>query len=310
VRGADGQPAHGVIFPFIVFTLIWGSTWIVIRDQLGTVPAQWSVTYRFVIAAAAMFAIALIKKSPLRLDRRDWGLVALIGVFQFCVNFNAVYIAEHFITSGLVATVFALLLIPNSLFAWLLLGQRPGGRFLACSTVAIAGIGLLFLQELRRDQADAVAVAAGIGWTLLGILGASLSNVVQATDRAKHIPILTLLAWAMAVGAVADGVIALVVSGPPVFETRWSYWAGLVYLAVLASALCFSLYFPVVRKIGPGKAAYSSALVPIVAMALSTIFEGYEWTLLSAAGAALAIGGMVLALMSRRQSVAAAPPSD
>lgn len=309
MRDVDGRPVGGVILPFIIFTLIWGSTWIVIRDQLGTVPPQWSVTYRFVIAAAAMFAIAAIKKSPLRLKRSDWPLVATIGLFQFCVNFNAVYVAEHYITSGLVATVFALLLIPNSLFAWMMLGQRPGGRFLLCSAIAIAGIGLLFLQELRRDQAEAEAVVAGIAWTLLGILGASLSNVVQATERARHIPVLTLLAWAMAFGAVADGAIAFAVSGPPVFETRLSYWAGLTYLAVLASALCFSLYFPVVRKIGPGKAAYSSALVPIVAMALSTLFEGYRWTPLAAAGAALAIGGILLALMSRRP-VAAAPPAD
>jgi drug/metabolite transporter (DMT)-like permease len=309
VKGPDGKPVHGVVLPFIIFTLIWGSTWIVIRDQLGTVPPQWSVTYRFVIAAAAMFLIAVAKKSPLKLHRSDWLLVGMIGLFQFCVNFNAVYVAEHFITSGLVATVFALLLIPNSLFAWAILGQRPGGRFLACSAIAIAGIGLLFLQELERDQADGTAVIAGICWTLLGVVGASLSNVVQATERARHIPVLTMLAWAMAIGAVADGVIAFMLNGPPVLESRPTYWAGLTYLAVLASALCFSLYFPVVRKVGPGKAAYSSALVPIVAMALSTLFEGYHWTLLSAAGAALAIGGIVLALMSRKTAVPA-PSSD
>ncbi|CAA9523222.1 MAG: Permease of the drug/metabolite transporter (DMT) superfamily [uncultured Sphingomonas sp.] len=309
MKGADGRPVHGVILPFVIFTLIWGSTWIVIRDQLGTVPPQWSVTYRFVIAAAAMFAIAAWKRAPLLLERRHWGLVAVVGVFQFCVNFNAVYVAEHFITSGLVATVFALLLIPNSLLAWALLGQRPGARFLLCSTIAIVGIGLLFLQELRRDQASDAAVLAGIGWTLLGIMGASISNVLQATERLKQIAVLTMLAWAMVAGAVADGVLALAVAGPPTFEWTWSYWIGLVYLAVFASALCFSLYFPVVRKIGPGKAAYSSALVPIVAMALSTLFEGYRWTLLSAAGAALAIGGIVLALSSRRP-VAAPPPAD
>jgi drug/metabolite transporter (DMT)-like permease len=309
VKDVDGRPVTGVVLPFIIFTLIWGSTWIVIRDQLGTVPPQWSVAYRFVIAAVAMFAIALVKRSPLRLERRDWWLPALVGLFQFCVNFNAVYIAEHFITSGLVATVFALLLIPNSLFAWVLLGQRPGGRFLACSAIAIAGIGLLFWQELERDQANAYAVAVGIGWTLVGVVGASVSNVVQATERARHIPILTLLAWSMLAGAVADALIAVAVAGAPVFDPRPAYWAGLVYLALLASALCFTLYFPVVRKIGPGKAAYSSALVPIVAMALSTAFEGYRWTALSAGGAVLAIGGMLLAMMSRRPATPA-PPAD
>ena len=127
--------------------------------------------------------------------------------------------------------------------------------------------------------------------------------LMKRKERARHIPVLTMLAWAMLAGAVIDGAVALAVAGPPVFEWRASYWIGLTYLAVFASALCFSLYFPVVRKIGPGKAAYSSALVPIVAMALSTLFEGYHWTWLSAAGAALAIGGMVLAVSARKPPV-------
>ncbi|WP_300973590.1 DMT family transporter [Sphingomonas sp. LHG3406-1] len=301
---------RGVLFPFIIFTLIWGSTWIVIRDQLGTVPPQWSVTYRFIIAAAAMFAICKWKNEPLILARRDWGIVAFIGLFQFCVNFNAVYVAEHFITSGLVATVFALLLIPNSLLAWAFLGQRPNGRFLACSTIAIAGIALLFWNEMRKVDVAPAAVLTGIGWTLLGVLGAAASNVAQATDRVRHIPILTLLAWSMAAGALFDGLLAVAVAGPPVLDPRPGYWLGLTYLALAASALCFSLYFPVVRKIGPGKAAYSSALVPIVAMALSTGLEGYRWTPLAAAGAALAIGGMVLALGARRSPAPPPPPAD
>jgi drug/metabolite transporter (DMT)-like permease len=310
VKGIDGQPVRGVVLPFIIFTLIWGSTWIVIRDQLGTVPPQWSVTYRFIMAAAAMFVICRVKGEPWTLARRDWPVVGFIGLFQFCVNFNAVYVAEHFITSGLVATVFALLLIPNSLLAWIILGQKPGGRFLACSGVAIAGIALLFWNEIGKVEVEARTVFTGIGWTLLGVTGAASSNVVQATQRVRHIPILTMLAWAMATGAACDGLLALTVAGPPVLDPRPGYWLGLAYLALAASALCFSLYFPVVRKIGPGRAAYSSALVPIVAMALSTGLEGYRWTPLAAAGAALAIGGMVLALASRRSTPPVAPPAD
>ena len=88
----------------------------------------------------------------------------------------------------------------------------------------------------------------------------------------------------MAIGALVDAVIAFAVAGPPVFDPRPGYWLGVVYLALAASVLCFSLYFPVVRKIGPGKAAYSSVIVPVIAMALSTAFEDYRWTALSIGG--------------------------
>ena len=118
-----------VVIPFIVFTAVWGSTWIVIRGQLGTVPPQWSVTYRFIIAAAAMAALAAWKGEDLRIGRKGLLAAAFLGATQFCINFDAVYLAEAHITSGVVATVFALLLIPSSLLAWVFLGQRPSARF-------------------------------------------------------------------------------------------------------------------------------------------------------------------------------------
>jgi drug/metabolite transporter (DMT)-like permease len=109
----------------------------------------------------------------------------------------------------------------------------------------------------------------------------------------------------MAAGALIDGIIAIVMTGPPVFDPRPAYWLGVFYLALLASVLTFSLYYPVVRRIGPGKAAYSSVLVPIIAMGFSTAFEGYRWTALTSAGALLALGGMVAALGRNRSKIAA-----
>src|SRR4051812_35733817 len=94
-----------VVLPFAIFTAIWGSTWIVIRGQLGAVPPQWSVAYRFAIAAVAMALVAVFKGDSLRLDRRGRLAALFLGFFQFSVNFNAVYLAERHITSGVVATV-------------------------------------------------------------------------------------------------------------------------------------------------------------------------------------------------------------
>lgn len=288
-----------ITLPFIVFTLIWSSTWIVIRSQLGVVPPFWSVTYRFVLAAIGMAILARIQRYPLWLDRRGLGIAVVVGFCQFCVNFIAVYLAERHVTSGLVATVFALLLIPNSLLAWAFLGQRPSGRFLGSAGIAIGGVALLVLHEVQDNPAMHGAILIGIGLTVVGMIGAAAATVFQAHEHARRYPLTVLLAWSMAIGAGIDAAIALATSGPPVFDLRPQYWFGLLYLSMFASVLAFTLYFPVVRKIGPGRAAYSSVLTPILAMVLSTMFEGYRWTWLAAAGVALALGGMLLALGGR-----------
>jgi drug/metabolite transporter (DMT)-like permease len=296
---------RSVALPFIIFTAIWGSTWIVIRGQLGTVPPQWSVTYRFVIAASAMAVVATLKGENLRLGRRALVPAIFLGFAQFSVNFNAVYLAERHITSGVVATVFALLLIPSSLLAWAFLDQRPSARFAWSSLVAVVGIVLLFVHELHEHSASAGQVVAGIAITFVGMLGASIANVIQARPEIRRFPLLALLAWSMAAGAVIDGAVAFAMTGPPTFDGRMEYWAGLLYLALAASVLTFSLYYPVVRKIGPGKAAYSSVIVPIIAMGFSTWLEDYRWTPLAITGAVLALGGMVAALSRGRTRLSA-----
>lgn len=302
-EGSFLQPR--ILLPFILITLIWGSTWIVITDQLGAVPPAWSVAYRFAIGAAAMFAYARRVGASLRIGREGHLLALLFGVPQFCLNYNFVYAAELYVTSGLVAVVFALLIVPNSLFAWLFLKQKVTAAFLLGSAVALTGVALLFLQEFRASGAPADKILIGIGLTLLGVLGASISNVMQASERLRRRPVASMLAWGMFYGALADIVVAALLFGPPAIETRPGYWISLLYLSLVASALAFAAYFHVIRNIGPARAAYSSVLIPILAMGLSTVFEGYRWSTIAAAGGVLTLAGLVFALHSRRPSVPA-----
>jgi drug/metabolite transporter (DMT)-like permease len=289
-----------VLVPFAIVVLIWGSTWIVIRDQIGIVPASWSVAYRFLVGGLAMAAFAAWRREPLRLDARGWAFAGMLGLMQFCLNFNFVYRAEGFITSGLVAVTFALLLVPNALFARVFLGQRLGWQFASGSAVAMAGVALLFVHEARSDPNGSGAVLTGIALTLCGILSASVANVMQATNTAKRYPMAPMLAVSMLIGAAIDAGWALATVGAPTFEWRTGYIAGILYLGLFASALAFSLYFRVIRTIGPAKAAYNGVIVPVIAMALSTLFESYRWSWLAGAGATLAGIGLVIALTARR----------
>jgi drug/metabolite transporter (DMT)-like permease len=291
-----------VLVPFIIITLIWGSTWLVIRDQLGVAPPSWSVTYRFIAASLAMFLYALATRTPLRVERAAWPLILLVGVTQFVLNFNFVYRAEAYVTSGLVAVIFALLLVPNAILARIVLKQSLSGRFLAGSLIAMVGIGLLFAHELKLDGAGNGAVFRGIALTLLAVVSASVANIAQATERAQRMPIVALVAWGMAAGTAVNGLIAWASAGPPVFDPRPAYIAGVLYLGLVASALAFVLYYGVIREMGAARASYSNVLIPIIAMTLSTIFEGYSWSVSAALGGGLALTGLILALSARKPS--------
>lgn len=289
-----------VLIPFALVTIVWGSTWLVIKDQLAVVPASWSVTYRFAVAGVVMLAWAASRGERLWVPIRGFLFAALLGLAQFVLNFNFVYRAEERITSGVVAIVYALLLVPNALLARLFLGQRMGRQLLVGSGVAMAGVALLFVHEARLSDAGPCEALIGIGLAMLGVLSASAANVMQATKTAAAYPMGATIGWAMLIGAAIDALFSWTMVGPPTIEPRWGYFAGILYLGVFGSALAFSVYFKLIRTIGPAKAAYTSVLIPVIAMLLSTLFEGYRWSLLAAAGAALVIAGLVLALRARR----------
>ncbi len=289
-----------VLIPFGIVTLIWGSTWIVIRDQLGIVPPSWSVTYRFLIGGVAMLAWGAWRGDRLWLDARGLAFAAALGFAQFCLNFNFVYRAEEHVTSGLVALMYALLVVPNAVLARILLGQRMGRQLLVGSAIALAGVALLFVHEARVHPEAGPAVLIGLALALAGVLSASVANVMQATPIAKRYPMVPVLGTAMLIGAAIDAGYALATTGAPVFDWRIGYVAGLLYLGIVASAVAFTLYFGLIRTIGPAKAAYNGVLVPVIAMLLSTLFEGYRWSLLAGAGAALALAGLAVALRARR----------
>ena len=306
--GQAGFRDPKVLLPFLLITLIWSSTWIVIKDQLGSVPPVWSVSYRFFIAGIAMMVIARATGQSLALGPGGHVLALLVGTLQFVANFNFVYASELYITSGLAAVMFALLMVPNAVLARLFFAVRITGRFAAGSAVALVGVALLFAQEARQDTASTAAVLTGLGLVLVAVLAASIANVMQLMPAMKARPIAPMLGWAMLYGASLDALFALAFVGPPVFDNRPAYWFGLVYLGLVASALAFWLYYGIIRKIGPAAAAYSSVLIPIIAMAISTIFEGYRWSALALAGGALAIAGLVIALRAGKTAIPS--PSD
>jgi len=290
-----------IVIPFILCALIWGSTWFAIKDQLDAAPHPWSVTWRMAVAAIGMGLLVAVRRESFRLDGAGHKFAAIFGLTQFCLNLNLLYRAEVHLTSGLVAVMFALLMLPNAVFARIFLGQHVTRGFIAGTAVAVAGIALLLLHEARIAPADGM-IWLGVVLTAASILAASASNVMHAGEVGRRLPLLPLLFWAMLWGALADFAFAWVTAGPPVLPLAPRYLAGVAFLGIMGSVVTFPLYINLIRELGAGRAAYNGVAVPIVAMGWSTLFENYRWSTLTATGAVLALVGMVLALRARRPS--------
>jgi drug/metabolite transporter (DMT)-like permease len=284
---------------YAAVVLIWGSTWAAIPFQLGTVAEEVSVGYRFGLAALILYAYGFASRSPLRLPAAACPLVFLQGALLFCINYFFVYYGTAHLTSGVVAVLFSSILILNAIFERLFFSRTIDARFWLAAAVGISGIALIFSTEISGLSLDDRSVHGGM-LVLCGTLIASLGNMAAVANTKRGLPVVAVNAHAMAFAAVLALLIALVLGKPLDFSPRAGYVLSLVYLAVFGSAIAFGCYLALLRLIGAARASYSSVLFPVVALLISTAFEGYRWTIPAVIGMLLTFAGNWLILSHRK----------
>jgi drug/metabolite transporter (DMT)-like permease len=289
------EPDSGAAALFLTATLIWGSTWLAIKYQLGVVAPEVSVVYRFAAAGALLFAFCLATGRVLRFRLRDHAFMALQGTLLFGLNYIAIYLAELYVTSGLVAVLFSTIVFMNPIGMRLAFGAPMTLRMLAAAALGVSGVALLFLPELAAARHGGES-ALGVVWALAGTALASGGNLAAVRNQKAGIATYQGNAWGMLYGAGAAGVAALVRGVAWTFDARPPYLISLAYLVLAGSIAAFGAYLTLLKRVGAGPAAFVGIATPIIALALSTLLEGYRWTLLGLVGVVLALAGNLLAL--------------
>ena len=284
---------------YIITVIIWGSTWLAIKFQLGVVSPELSVAYRFGLSAAILLVFSLIRRLPLRFDWHAHAFMALQGLFLFSMNYILVYLAEGYLTSGLVAIIFSMIVILNVIFGAVFLRNPVRINVVIGALVGFAGLLLVFWPELSSFDFSSER-ALGVGLTFLGAISASLGNIISARNQRQDLPVVQTNAFGMAYGAVFMLALALLRGAQLAFDPSVGYVLSLLYLAVFGSVIAFYTYLTLLGRIGPDRAAYVTVLFPIIALLLSTLFEGMTWSLIQLAGVALVLLGNVVVLVRIR----------
>jgi drug/metabolite transporter (DMT)-like permease len=283
---------------FLIPALIWGSTWLAIRYQLGVVDPVVSVAYRFLGAGTLLLLYSLGRRTSLHLSWRRHAVVALQGILLFSVPYWMVYLAELELPSGLVAVVFCGILFANIFNGRIFLKTPIGRPIVVGGLLGLAGLGLMFLRDLAAFSASSRSLAA-LGLALVGVEVASLGDVLAARTQQTGISVLQANTLGMLWGGSTMLVIAVATRRPLVFDTSVHYVASLVYLSVFGSIIAFACFLTLLGRVGAAPASFVSLVSPIMALALTTAFESYKWTPLALAGVALVLLGNYLALRAR-----------
>lgn len=295
-------------FLYLVTVLVWGTTWIAIEFQLGTVAPEVSIFYRYLLAAALLFSWCRYRGLNLRFGLGAHVDFLKLGVLLFSLNYITAYYAQQYITSALTAIAFSMMVWMNIVNARIFFGTRAGWRVIGGSVLGVVGIAILFLPQVERFTfSDATLYGAGLA--VLGAFLASLGNMVSQASQKQGLPIIQSNAWGMFYGSILTAAIAVALGKAFEFDTSPDYVVSLLYLTVFGSIVGFGSYLTLLGRIGAHKAGYAMVMFPVVALLVSVLFEGLELSSSIVVGMTLVLSGNVFILRGRK-AVAKTVPSQ
>jgi len=276
---------------------IWGSTWLVITFQLGS-PIEAAVGWRFTLASVILLGWCAVRRFSLKFTPRHYGAIVAQGLLNFCVNYWMVYQAEARISSGLVAVIFSLLMVFNMIGARFLFAQRISLYSAAGAGLGLIGVVLVFWPEVAVFAGGGVKVA-GILFALGATIFSSCGNMMSVQNQKACIPLIPSITIGMAAGGLAMLAFGWFKGEDLSIPLTPEFLLPMLYLALFGSVIAFAAYLTLIHRIGAGQASYSNVLIPILALALSTLFEGYQWRVASAAGLVVTLAGNVLMMRGK-----------
>ncbi|GHA03658.1 membrane protein [Arenicella chitinivorans] len=279
---------------YILTVLIWGSTWLAIEFQLGEVHVITSVAYRFVIAAVLMWLFCWLRGIPLRYSLHNHAFMLLLALFNFSLNYAIIYSSQVYLSSAMTSVAFSTMLLMNIVNTRLFFGSKISPRVYIGAIFGIGGILTLFWEDLHLHQSDNQLI--GLSLVLLAALTASIGNMVSVRNSRAGMNVFAVNAWGMLYGAL---MLILVIAVSDIefgFSMQPAYVISLLYLSVFGTVIAFATYYLLLNSMGPEKASYSIVLFPVVAVILSSLFEGFVWTGYTILGFCLVLLGNAIVL--------------
>lgn len=249
---------------------------------------------RMLFSLPFFFVVGLRESRQARpLSLRQWFVVVLLGLLGFYGASLFDFIGLHYISTSLERLILfsypAVTMVLGALFFGQRIGRRDAGAMLLC----YAGIAAAFAHDLHLAQ-DMTRVWIGGGFILLS----SLCFAFYLTGSGRIIPVLgaaRFTALAMLVSTCATLLHFLLTQPLQVLDQPWQVYAIALAMALFSTVLPVFAQSAAIRRIGPGRAALTGTIGPVMTIGMSWWLLGEPISLWQWAGTALVVAGVLLA---------------
>lgn len=228
-------------------------------------------------------------------SRRNHFFILVLAMFNFSINYAVIYSSQQYLSSAMTSIAFSTMLLMNIINTRIFFGTKIAAKTWVGALFGIFGIAALFWDDLSAASQDSNSLL-GLGLVIIAALAASLGNMTSVRNSKANMNIFAVNAWGMLYGSIVLCLWVLVSDATFGFSMQPSYIASLLYLSIFGTVIAFATYYVLLNDMGPEKASYVIVLFPVVAVVLSTLFEGFIWTSNTFIGFALVILGNAIIL--------------
>lgn len=298
MRAADRSgagPSRGRVYALLILTtILWGAGPVAGKTALTGIPTITLGALRFLISALILFVAAYDRVASWRtLSRQDLGMLALLGGLGVFINHLLFFYAL-----GMAPASHASIIAPTTSPIWTIfmaawLAQERVSRSQAIGTALCMG-GVVLVVQPTGGTAEAAGILLGdFLFVLAGATWGVYSYLCKVAMRRMSTE--SVLAYAMAIGGVTLAPLALA-------ERPWqtlpsatlAAWSGLLYLAVANTVLAFYWWNLGIQRVGAGRTATFSNLIPVFGVAVAAFVLGERLTAAQLAGGGLCLVGVWL----------------
>ncbi|MBP9877761.1 MAG: DMT family transporter [Alphaproteobacteria bacterium] len=270
-----------------------GVGWALIPSQGSTVLPEFSIAYRFFMASALLFLIALGQKKIQKIPFKKHFQLMIVGLFLYGLFCSSSYRATAYLPSGLVSLIIACMVLPNIFFERIFLKKKITPKFYAMTGIVLCGISLIFWNDvsLLFDQE-----ISGVLLSILSIIIYAFGTLLFAIFDFKALPKIYIISLAMFYAAVFSLLSAFIITGSFYlgFDFSEKYLISLLSLGLYFSPIVLVIYLYLAEKVGSSIASYVWIGMPLISLNISAVFEGFIWSPFSLSGVILVLLGLSL----------------